>query len=241
MTNSNIKYHSQFIKKVYRVWGHHLAQLLKGTSITANQVTLSRIFLIGAASLCILSGSYPLKIVAAVLIILFSMFDALDGSLAAAKDQRSVLGAWLDPQVDRLGFLLLFLTIAYYLADIDQNYVYLVFYTLTMFYFRGLVGLDVRLKEKFSLLRENTQIESADLKDKNTLKSTESGLVRLLKRIHLEASPHTHNLGLYVAIGLVIDRLDLVMIFVSCYITIWYIWENYKVLRKAKSLQKHSA
>ena len=98
---------------VYRICGYYLAKLLKHTFITPNQITLSRILLIVTASWIIIYENQFMQIVAAILIILFSMFDALDGSLAVEKNQRTVLGAWLDPQVDRLGFLILFLPVAY--------------------------------------------------------------------------------------------------------------------------------
>lgn len=236
MNNTNIKHHSQTIKKIYRIWGFHIARYLKNTPITANHITLSRIVLIFIASYFILKDVYYLHVFAAVLIILFSMFDALDGSVAMIKDQRSVLGAWLDPQTDRLGFLLLFLVMAYHLSTKHDFYAYLCFYTLMMFYFRGLVALDVRLKEKFILLREETEQATSETNEKSYNKKKSRSFINFLKLVHLEASPHTHNVAIYIALGLVINKLGAVLIFLSIYLTAWYLWENFKIIRKAKSL-----
>ena len=140
-----IKKHDQIIKQVYRIWAHYLGQKLINTTVSANQITISRIFLVILISACILNESYPLKLVGAILLIVFSFFDALDGSVAIMKNQRSVLGTWLDPMIDRIGFLMIFIVMAYYLSFISVNYIYLTFYTLIMFYFRGLIGADIRL------------------------------------------------------------------------------------------------
>ena len=239
MSAFEIKEHSQIIKKVYRVWAYYLARILKNSFISANHITISRLFLILVASICIVNEGYLLKVIAAVLIVVFSMFDALDGSLAVLKNERSALGAWLDPQVDRLGFLILFVAIASYLSDINGNYVYLTFYTLSMFYFRGLVPHDVRLKDKFSLLREgvgaNPENQSlgeiaSNIRKKNKLK--------IIRRIHLQASPHTHNVALYISIGLILNIVNFMMIYLAIYISLWYLWENYKVIIRALNIEK---
>ena len=238
MINSEIKEHSQIIKKVYRVWGYYLARMLKNTFISANHITISRLFLILAASVCILNESYFLKVIAAVLIILFSMFDALDGSLATLKNERSVLGAWLDPQVDRIGFLILFIAVASYLSDNNGNYVYLTFYTLIMFYFRGLVPADIRLKDKFRVLRENVDMNSASQNVGEISSNNTKNKANIIKRIHHQTSPHTHNVALYISIGLVFNIMDFTIIFLALYISLWYLWENYKVMIRANSIAK---
>jgi hypothetical protein len=228
-----IKKHDQIIKQVYRIWAHYLGQKLINTTVSANQITISRIFLVILISACILNESYPLKLVGAILLIVFSFFDALDGSVAIMKNQRSVLGTWLDPMIDRIGFLMIFIVMAYYLSFISVNYIYLTFYTLIMFYFRGLIGADIRLKDKFLKLRE--PLPSPIITENNNGKEDQKSLVQksILRRIHLQISPHTHNVALYLSIGLVLRIENLIMIYLALYISLWYLWENYKVISRA--------
>ena len=235
MSNSEIKKHGQIIKQAYRLWGHFLAVKLKNTSITANHVTLSRILIMVIVSICILSDVYFLHIVAAFLIILFSMFDALDGSLASLKNERTILGAWLDPQVDRLGFLMLFIVVGFYLSVVHEFYVYLAMYVLSIFYYRAAIPGDIRHKDKFILLKK----ESKKNEKYNESSRSKTGLIYLLRRIHMQFSPHTHNVALYIAIGLVFRALDYVMVYLALYLTIWYLWEGYKVVKQAKIIDNN--
>ena len=48
----------------------------------------------------------------------------------------------------------------------------------------------------------------------------------------LPNSPHTHNIILYIALGLIFQVLNLVIIFLSLYLSLWYIWENFKIIKK---------
>ena len=237
VSNSEIKQHGQFIKQIYRIWGHYIALKLKNTIITANHITLFRIPLMAIVSVFIVSEIYLLHIIAAFLIILFSMFDALDGSLATLKNERSVLGAWLDPQVDRLGFLILFIVLAYFLSKSNILYIYLSMYTLSIFYFRGAISGDIYHKEKFRLLKNKNE------KDISTNKSVrkKTGLLFMMRNAHMQLSPHTHNVALYVAVGLVLQIVDYVMIYLALYLTVWYFWEACKVVRKANTIDSMNA
>lgn len=233
MNSMKKKKHGQYIKQIYRVTGYYLAEKLKNTPITANHITLSRLLLIALASIFILSNSYMLHVSAAFLIILFSMFDALDGSLALLKDEFSVVGTWLDPQIDRLGFLILFLTLAFYLSTQSELYIYLTMYVLIIFYFRGLIPSDIKLKDKFALLRE-IYTKKNIINSKNKAKKENE----IFYQIKLQTSPHTHNVAIYIAIGLIFKITNLIMIFLGLYLTLWYVRENYKVIIKAIKVDK---
>ena len=235
MSNSEIKKHGQIIKQKYRLWGYFLAVKLKNTFITANHVTLSRIFIMAIVSICILSDVYFLHILAAFLIILFSMFDALDGSLASLKNERTILGAWLDPQVDRLGFLMLFIVVGFYLSELHEFYVYLAMYVLSIFYYRAAIPADIRYKDKFILLKK----ESKKNEKYSESSRSKTGLIYLLRRIHMQFSPHTHNVALYIAIGLVFRALNYVMVYLALYLSVWYLWEGYKVIKQAKIIDNN--
>jgi len=229
------KQHNQIIKKIYRIWGEYLASKLKETSVSPNFITLSRVPIIVTAVICILSENYLLHLIAAVLIIIFSMFDALDGSLATLKDERSLLGSWLDPQVDRLSFLILFISIAYYLSKSNEYLAYITMYVFSMFYFRGMISSDVRLKDKFSALKESEKF----IKEK-VQKETNGDLrfKSILQKIHLQICPHTHNVAFYISVGLILGILSYVILFLSIYLTLWYAWENYKVIKKTQCIDK---
>lgn len=227
--NSEIKKHEQFIKHIYRIWGHSIALQLKNTTITANHITLFRIPLMALVSVFIISEIYFLHMVSAILIVLFSMFDALDGSLATLKNERSILGAWLDPQVDRLGFLMLFIVIAYFLSKTNFLYVYLSMYTLSIFYYRGAISGDIYHKDKFQLLKDSNIKNIPDFESSKRKK----GFMNLIRKVHMQLSPHTHNVALYLALGLLFQILGFVMIYLAIYLTLWYFWDGFKVIKKA--------
>ena len=228
MSDIKKKKHEQYIKQIYRLIGFYLAEKLQNTSITANHITLSRILLILLSSVFILSENYLLHFIAAFLIIIFSMFDALDGSLATLKNEFSLLGTWLDPQIDRVSFLLLFLTLAFHLSKEGEFYIYLTMYVLVIFYMRGLLSSDLRLKDKFILLREEKKNETI-FKSNNERKKEKN----ILYHIKMQTSPHTHNVAFYIAFGLIFEVTNLVIIFLSLYLTLWYLWQNYKVIIKS--------
>jgi phosphatidylglycerophosphate synthase len=232
MSSSDIKKHGQLIKHFYRVCGHFIALKLRHTSISANQITLSRMIIMIIIALFIISEIYLLHLVAAFLILIFSMFDALDGSLANLKNERSTLGAWLDPQVDRLGFLILFIVVAYFLSKTNFLYVYLSMYTINIFYFRGAISGDIYHKDKFKLLRDSN---NKDLTN-NELFKNKRGLMSFIKSAHFQLSPHTHNVALYIALGLAFQIVGFVMIYLAIYLTIWYFWDGFKVIKKANQI-----
>jgi cardiolipin synthase len=66
---------------------------------TANQLTFLRILLIPAFVLLIVYGYLGWALLA---FILAGLTDALDGLIARRADQRTSLGAWLDPMADKL-------------------------------------------------------------------------------------------------------------------------------------------
>ena len=68
-----------------------------------NQITATRIILIPLFIYFLLAQTLPAgKIIAALLFILLSLTDALDGYLARKLDQTSAFGALIDPLADKL-------------------------------------------------------------------------------------------------------------------------------------------
>ena len=85
------KKHTQYIKKLYRIVGNLLAPHIKIYGISANQITISRIFFVLTGSIFILYDNIIFKIITLICFIIFSLFDAIDGSLARIT-KKSLLG-----------------------------------------------------------------------------------------------------------------------------------------------------
>lgn len=74
----------------------------------ANQITMLRIALIPAFVLFVIYG----QLGAALLVFMVAgLTDALDGLIARRTDQRTSLGAWLDPMADKLLLLSTFIVL----------------------------------------------------------------------------------------------------------------------------------
>jgi len=67
-----------------------------------NAITIARTALLPLVLWLIATGSYP---AACALFLLCALGDALDGWLARRLQQTTVLGAWLDPAIDKLTML----------------------------------------------------------------------------------------------------------------------------------------
>ena len=65
----------------------------------ANQLTLLRLLLIPAFVLCVVYGRFGWAL---VIFVVAGATDALDGLIARRANQRTSLGAWLDPAADKL-------------------------------------------------------------------------------------------------------------------------------------------
>ncbi len=61
-------------------------------------------------------------ILAALLLVIFGLFDAIDGALARLQDKASNSGMLLDASTDRMKEVLLYVAIAYYLLGTDQAF-----------------------------------------------------------------------------------------------------------------------
>jgi phosphatidylglycerophosphate synthase len=232
-----IKKHDQWIKQIYRFIGHYVASGLKNTPVKANHLTISRVIWITSAALLIHFESHLYYILASICIFLFSMLDAADGSLAQMKNQRSMLGTWLDPQIDRVGFLILFSSIAIHLGKDPIHgkfWIFFTMYSLLMFYFRSLIPLDIRLKEKYKSLRpEIANHVKKSKQDKSKPKT-------LISFLNMQMAPHTHNIALYVMIALILDKLKWGILFIGIYISLWWVRENIGVIQKSVLIDKQN-
>ncbi len=85
-----------------------------GGRVTPNQVTIFG-FLMHVPIALLIATSHPLK--AAVLLVIFGLFDTLDGELSRLQGKSSTKGMLLDASTDRMKEVLLYGGAAYLLAN----------------------------------------------------------------------------------------------------------------------------
>lgn len=87
---------------------------IKRTGITADHLTLTGIFMAGAAALAIANGALRAGL---LLLVLTALPDVLDGAVAKASGTASPRGAFFDSVADRFTDALLLLGVAWYLSS----------------------------------------------------------------------------------------------------------------------------
>ena len=84
------------IDVIMRKFSGPIARLISRTSITPNQITVSRILLAILSGLFFAVGSYFANMIALFFCLLNMLFDFIDGDLARLKSMESKVGNWLD-------------------------------------------------------------------------------------------------------------------------------------------------
>ena len=236
-----MKQHKQWIKRVYRNHGEWLAKKLAHSQVQANHLTLSRLVFIMIAACLLVLDRYYFDLLAAMAIYLFSMLDAADGSLARMK-KKSIMGAWLDPQIDRIGFLLLFTAIAIRLGNNAEMAFFWYLWpmmTLFLYFCRILMPDDINLKAKFSNLRSLPTTD--DIGDTQfTEQQNLTPFQKWLSWFKLQTSPHTHNMALCVYLSLVFGLLEQAILLLGCYVIVWWASFNIKILLRAYKLDRQT-
>ena len=150
-----IKYHSQWIKYFYRWISYYISLIIIKTPISPNFITLIRIPIICYSAFLIIENNAWSNLVSSFLLFIFSMFDALDGTLAKMKNKHSMMGRWLDPQTDRYGMLIIFSAVSYRLFQYSNSFIsiWLTMTTMIMYYHRGMLISDISYKPKFIELK----------------------------------------------------------------------------------------
>lgn len=107
-------------RNVVRATMHRLAKLLNSLTkgkLTPNAVTLIGLFMHIPIALLIAAGYFGY---AALLLVVFGLFDTLDGELARLQKRASAAGMLLDASTDRMKEVLLYSGAAYALACMGQ-------------------------------------------------------------------------------------------------------------------------
>ncbi len=103
-------------RRLRRAWGDYpltilvinpinlrLARALGRTSATPNQLTVLSFFLMVVSACCFVCLNRPVQALGGATLLIAYLIDCLDGDLARFKDEKSSLGAMLDPILDRFG------------------------------------------------------------------------------------------------------------------------------------------
>lgn len=109
------------IRSKVRIAARALAKALdksSGGRIKPNHITFFGLFMHIPIALLIASGDF---ISGGILLIIFGLFDTLDGELARLQKRDSAGGMLLDASTDRIKEIWLFVAIGYYLTSIHEN------------------------------------------------------------------------------------------------------------------------
>lgn len=235
------KHKVHYVKELYKWLGKITAYPFKYLPITPNMITSSRLFIMAYAAILIQDLTFTNKIITIFCLLLFSVFDVMDGSVARLKDQKSFWGAWLDPQTDRLGFFILFTSISYLFYTTNPLVSFLSYYCLSMFFIIKMLLIDLNNKEKFNKIKQ--LLPTSTTNTTSNIKTQPSFFKKLLSNIRKAVSfvvaqtlPHAHNVVIYFCIGIALNKIEETIYILSIYLTIWYIKENsrvYSLSRKA--------
>jgi phosphatidylglycerophosphate synthase len=245
------KKHTQYIKKLYRIIGDLLAPYIKTCGISANQITISRILFVFMGSIFILFDNIIYKLITLFCFIIFSLFDATDGSLARIT-KKSLLGMWLDTLIDRIGLLLIFLFLGIKLIEIFENniFYFITNFLILIFYFiKYSILTDISVKEKYLAFRQfdntfsanDNSILTKEFVEKYSLKYLLSNLTlkNFFKFFHHQFSPHTANLIFYVSIINLFSIYKIGLVILFFYFIIWLTIDVYKVTKTAINIDNN--
>lgn len=93
----------------------YIVRWLQAAGISPNAISYMGFFLTGLSALILAAGYFRWG---AIVLLIASIFDMLDGALARATAQSSVFGAFLDSTLDRYSESITFLALAYYFSGV---------------------------------------------------------------------------------------------------------------------------
>jgi phosphatidylglycerophosphate synthase len=88
-----------------------------GGKLSPNVITLFGLFMHLPIALLIASGDF---VSAAIMLVIFGLFDTLDGALARVQNSTSKFGMLLDSVTDRMKEILIYIAIAYYFVSVHE-------------------------------------------------------------------------------------------------------------------------
>ncbi len=141
---------SEAVRKYSRTFLEPIARLISATNISPNVLTVIGFFLMVGVAFVLAQGRFFLG---GVLITIFAIFDAIDGTLARMTKRTSRFGAFLDSTLDRFSEAVIFFGLfVYYLSQSQSMELILIYATvvgsLMVSYARARAeGIGVPLKD----------------------------------------------------------------------------------------------
>ena len=152
--------HANVFEYIIRGISGPIARLLARTPVTPNQVTIFRCVLMIATFYFFYRGGTINLLLASLGILLWEVFDCVDGDFAVLTNQCSDKGAWLEDISDGVfglvpGFLGFFVTLGIY-GEMRNVYPWIVFSLVAIgyFLFKNLLHADVPLRKDKTLKEE---------------------------------------------------------------------------------------
>jgi len=204
-----------FFEGLYSLISSRISPVFIKTSLTPNQVTFIS-GILGVIGACILAfNSYPLLIISAILIQLYTILDLVDGDIARAKKMQSYFGMWLDIFFDKLiDFLIvIFLSIGVFTKTGNPNY--LIFGIALMGFIFAIQFIMVLNDTYFKDIRKSNK-DFINSKTKVTIKKY-SLMVYLFIFFRKHLSMQHTSFTFIVSIIAVMDILEGGLIFLTVY------------------------
>ena len=178
MTSHKVPLRKNISEATVGLISYYICKLLVRTTITPNQITfISGIFgIIGAYLLTL--NYYKYTFLAGIFILLFTIFDGVDGDIARMKNMQSFFGQWLDIQFDKLNDVLIISGLAYGLFNKTNNYTFLVL---------GIVLMGLIYLIQFSMTVNSKIYKSAKNKvekEKKNIINDFSQKISFIKKFH---------------------------------------------------------
>lgn len=152
--------HANVFEYVVRGMSGPIARLLAKTPVTPNQVSVFRCLFMVASFYFFYRGGTVNLLLASLGILLWELFDHVDGDLAVLTDRCTEMGVWLESITDGVfgtvsGFLGFFVTLGIY-REMKNVYPWIVFALVSIGYllFRTLLHVDTPLRANKTLKEE---------------------------------------------------------------------------------------
>ncbi|GEM_PF-4968892 len=111
-----------FHKKISK----HFTKLISSTTLTPNNITIISFLLLIPAALGFITGEFLWVLIGAIIINLSYIFDSVDGEIARLKNMKSLKGAMIDSVTDRIGDVIIYMSISFGLYIRFNNPLFLI-------------------------------------------------------------------------------------------------------------------
>ena len=237
---NNHKRHEQIVKDQYRLYASWIAPYFVKLKVKANVITISRIIFVIIPSFLIAFdklSTIPSLLTCSISLFLFSFLDALDGEVAK-KSRTSVLGKWLDPQIDRIGITILITSIIINLLSNNNSNLAIILLVIGIninWINSNNLG-DMLYKPKYQEFRDLRSTPSSKTFQAKTSKKRKNYLKYILKFISLNSYMHIHNICLLLIICICFINIEVFTYLFFIRVLISYIKDLYTSINKIRQI-----